>query len=428
MNTEHIFSTSLKESLLQISTVAHDEDIPEQKKAEKLIELSKPALELLDELIEDVGGTRRLLLEQLRGVIESGNWAVLPSPNDVQLSIDKIIRITVALNDVQKNLMADASEIFRTLMEIMRDMALKSKFEQGKQHIEEMEAVKKAAINRKAANEKQKSAELATSIAQCLGGIASLGGSVGSMVHAGKALGKAKDSTKSLIGSAKNEKGLLASDGKTLSMNSEPSVQKATSVPTTPSKPISQPKQSSVDGATNVSKHNPGPGAKADSHIDAPENNTDIPANTRNAPSSLQSDPSPINKGHKYLDTDEEDGSQETLNAIPTSRSDVSESKRVQSDIHLAKGNAGQSLAGALASLINSSGGTTSAVQKKEASDFQAEADTDQVMKETAGKRYQGEGDSANSMRDAIKAAIGTMSAIEQTSSSLGSLISRNSV
>jgi hypothetical protein len=215
MNGTIGISNSLRESLLQIAKTAHDETLSVQEKSEKIAKLSEPVLVLLEEKIRDVGGKRRALLNELRDMIQSGTWASLPEPADVSLTIEKINRISAAISDVKDRIAVDANELFREILEIMRKMMLESKFSQTTQHKLDINAAEAAKAEREIANKKQFSSELASAIAQGVGGLVGLAGAAVSVNSVKISATKAMNATE-LAGGIKNGKKIAVNHQKCL--------------------------------------------------------------------------------------------------------------------------------------------------------------------------------------------------------------------
>lgn len=392
-------SASLRDSLVQIAAAAHDKSLTPEDKAKKLSELAGPALIMLENMIENVGGTRRELLNEIRDMIESGTWAKLPDPRDVNLTLDKINRISAAISDVKEKLIADSSEIFRELLEIMREIMLENKFSQTVQHKLDIDAAKATADARKQANEKQLSGELGSSIAALVGGGISFAGSAVSLRSAFTAATTAKDATK-LAGGIK--------DGKAV-----------------PGK--------SLDALENK---------LATAKQDLSEVKSEIAAATErlNELNKLKK-PTKLQKAEKaalqqnlqsngVLEKKLNDAEVKFSLANDQYKTNFNEVERLRksADTKLAKANAWQALAGSINSVTNATGGISAASFKKQAADEQLIADAQNVNREVAQKMFQASADSASSARESLRSAMSMISAIEQTFSSMNSLLARNSV
>ncbi len=437
MSGEMAVSSSLRETLIQIATLANDENVADHAKEKRLSELAAPAIQMLEQVIDNVGGTRRKLLEQIKGIIQSDDWAVLPVPQDIAITLKKIDRISIAIADVQKNLMADSTEIFRELMEIMRKMMIESKFAQSANHKLDIEAANSAAAAKKAANEKQLSSDLASSIAQGIGGIISAAGAIVSIRSVGKAALKAKEAA-SLAGSlqknSENQKGILskldenleAADSNISELSKSKRTSRAASEMLTDSEnesgSINSNKKFSGDESINESSSDIGISEAESSSQKATSSSTEEISDMENESESIDNDDKILTKENNNKDV------QETENNDFNGQIEKIEELRKSSDIHLAMGNAWQSLAGGISGLTNSVGGIAAALEKQVVGSKQLDADRDAINREVAQKMYQAAADSANSAREGLRSAIGMISAIEQTFAGMGSLLARNSV
>ena len=392
-------SASLRESLVQIAAAAHDKNLTPEDKAKKLSDLAGPALIMLENMIENVGGTRRELLNEIRDMIESGTWAKLPDPHDVNLTLDKINRISAAISDVKEKLMADSSEIFRELLEIMREIMLENKVSQTVQHKLDIDAAKAAADARKQANEKQLSGELGSSIAALVGGGISFAGSVVSLRSAFTSATTAKDATK-LAGGIK--------DGKAVPGKSLDALENA----------VEKTKEKLSDVNSKISA--------ANERLNELGKLKKLTKSQRTEQSTLQNNL----KNGGTLQTEKVNAEQAFVQAKSDYKTkfDQVESLRKSADAKLAKANAWQALAGSINSVTNATGGISAGSFKKQAADEQQIADAQNVNREVAQKMFQASADSANSARESLRSAMNMISAIEQTFSSMNSLLARNSV
>ncbi len=392
-------SASLRDSLVQIAAAAHDKSLTPEDKAKKLSELAGPALIMLENMIENVGGTRRELLNEIRDMIESGTWAKLPDPRDVNLTLDKINRISAAISDVKEKLIADSSEIFRELLEIMREIMLENKFSQTVQHKLDIDAAKATADARKQANEKQLSGELGSSIAALVGGGISFAGSAVSLSSAFTAATTAKDATK-LAGGIK--------DGKAVPGKSLDALENKLA---TAKQDLSEVKSEIAAATERLSELNK---LKKPTKLQKAEK------------SALQQNLQSNGVLEKKLN-DAEVKFSLANDQYKTNFNEV-ERLRKSADTKLAKANAWQALAGSINSVTNATGGISAASFKKQAADEQLIADAQNVNREVAQKMYQASADSASSARESLRSAMSMISAIEQTFSSMNSLLARNSV
>ncbi len=392
-------SASLRDSLVQIAAAAHDKSLTPEDKAKKLSELAGPALIMLKNMIENVGVTLRELLNEIRDMIESGTWAKLPDPRDVNLTLDKINRISAAISDVKEKLIADSSEIFRELLEIMREIMLENKFSQTVQHKLDIDAAKAAADARKQANEKQLSGELGSSIAALVGGGISFAGSAVSLRSAFTAATTAKDATK-LAGGIK--------DGKAVPGKSLDALENKLA---TAKQDLSEVKSEIAAATERLNELNK---LKKPTKLQKAEK------------SALQQNLQSNGVLEKKLN-DAEVKFSLANDQYKTNFNEV-ERLRKSADTKLAKANAWQALAGSINSVTNATGGISAASFKKQSADEQLIADAQNVNREVAQKMYQASADSASSARESLRSAMSMISAIEQTFSSMNSLLARNSV
>ncbi len=392
-------SASLRDSLLQMAAAAHDKNLTPEDKAKKLSELAGPALVMLESMIENVGGTRRELLNEIREMIQSGTWAKLPETRDVKLTLDKINRISAAISDVREKLISDSNEIFRELLEIMREIMIENKFSQTVQHKRDIDAAEATAAARTRASLQQQSSELASSIAQGIGGLVSGIGALGSLRSAFKSAATAKQATEIAAG---------IKDGQKVAKKSLDALENATEK----AKDKLAQVKSKIELATE--------------QLNELEKSKSLTKSQKAKKASLQDD---LKIGGK-LQKDKLNAEKEFISAKSNYKAtfDEVESLRKSGDSELAIANAWQSLAGSIGSLSNSAGGISAATYKKYAADEQAKADVQGVNREVAQKMFQASSDSANSAREALRSAMTMISAIEQTFSSMNSLLARNSV
>lgn len=402
MSGEIGINYSLRESLMQIAKTADDATLSAQQKSEKLAEILEPTLVLLAEKISAYGGTRRILLDDLRDRIQSGDWASLPEPNDVALTIEKINQITAAINDVKDRIAVDASELFRELLEIMRKTMLENKFSQTDQHKLDINAAEIAKIQRGIANTKQKSSELASAITQGIGGVAGIAGAAVSINSVKASASKAMEATEHAAGVIKGQK----IKGKSLD-----DLENASESAKIKLADLNEQISSQKMELAHLKKLGAGKKLTASqkSRIKTLEEAVGKDGTLITKRTALEND---------FKDTKAE--YKDLVNKVETLRKD--------SDILTTRANAIQSLTSSIGSLVNSTGGIVAAMEKHASATAQQDVDQQNINREVAQKMYQAASDAAGSTREAIRSALSMISAIEQSRASLNSLLARNSV
>ncbi len=396
---------SLRDSLQQIANLADEENISAKEKAKRLGELSEPVLQLLETTIKEVGGTRRRLLEDLKGIIESGDWASLPTPVDIKLTMDKIDRISFSIQDAKNNLSVDAESILRILLEIMRKSMLENKFAQTQQHKADMDAAEAAKTARKNANLKQRNSELATAVAQGVAAVASISGaalSVNAAINSGLA---ARQATKL----AKGDK----AQGTKSIIRQEIDLQENQDI-------LKNYKEIKVDFERKLRDFKnlnlKGPNRRNQEE----ENYFKVLADKKQT---MEVRLENIKQKSDYLSQDIRKKN-ESYKKISNEISKLTKN----SEIETARANAYQAIGGAVGGLVNSIGGITSAMFKYDSGTEQGIAEQKAVEREVAQKMYQAAGESASSAKEGLRSAIQMISAIQQTLGNLNSLLARHSV
>ncbi len=396
-------SLSLHDSLRQITALADNKNIPLGEKSEKLSRLAEPVLQMLENTIKDVGGTRRQLLEGLKGIIQSGDWAKLPSPSNMDLTLDKLERIGFSIQDAKNNLTTDAESILRLLLEIMRKSMLENKFHQTIQHKMDIDAANAAKTARSNANNEQLSSDLASSIAQGVAAVAGLAGSAVSMWKSGASSLKAQKAVAIGLKNTADGKRSLARVEVDLA-NNKNELRKLRAELRDVKQEIAE-----FNKLTITKNRTPEQNTRLNELSQRNNNNlakiTSLDKECKNLETKIIAD----NKEHKKRDFN-------------------IRSETKDSDVLLAEGNAFQSLFGGISGLTNSLGGIASASEKFDAGTEQAKADQAGIEREVAQKMFQAAGESASSAKEGMRAAIGMISAIQQTLGNLGSTLAKNSV
>ena len=446
-------SFNLNESILRITGIAHNDNLAADEKQKQIAELAIPALQIIESASSDAGGGRKILLDQIRGLIEGRDWATLPTPKEISLTLEKINRITVAINDVQQSLIVDATEMFRELLDIMRKMLLENKFAQTAQYKMEMKAAEEAKIARTAANQAQYSAELGQAIAQIVGGVTSIVGSgfsISSIKKATKTANAAKDLSLGQVSKAGDGADAFSQAAKT-APKKIPGVDNIKSLDvadasstSTPKKKLTDADAISTDSAKTKSNANE---ATADANAKADvKSDVQVKANAKakleleakvevqmKADATADTDTGISNKTTDSGDSD--DASTLAADDDVLSNADVTPAMErkirtleKEADIEIAWANAYQSLGGATSSLVNSFGAVTAAVFKNNSNLFQQEAEQDGINKDAAEKMYQASAEGGNAAREGLRSVMQMITALEQSFSNMGSLLARNSV
>lgn len=143
----------------------------------------------IDSQLVNLRGSSAELAQKISEIIANKEWAQLPAPSDMEMTLARINEVATALSHVVDNVMTDIGEIFRVLMELNRKIMLDNRGAQVRSNQVSVAESKEAIKDREYAAYAQFGSEIASSVAQFA--MASL-----SLRGAAKSLGKTKDAVK----------------------------------------------------------------------------------------------------------------------------------------------------------------------------------------------------------------------------------------
>lgn len=180
---------STQASLLALSSAVQDaktNGVPDTE-VDKLAVSIKQKIE--SQLVS-LRGTSADLAEKVLQIINNKQWAELPAPKDLGMTLTRINEVSEALSQVVDNVMTDIGEIYRILSELSSQILLQNRNAQVLSNETSVKEAKNANQDRERAAWTSFGAELASSVAQFATATATLKGAT-------QSLGKIKDSVQS---------------------------------------------------------------------------------------------------------------------------------------------------------------------------------------------------------------------------------------
>lgn len=163
----------------------------------------------IDSHLVNLRGSSAEFAEKISDLIANKSWAELPSPAEMETTLEQINEVATALSQVMDNVMTDIGEIFRVLMELNRRIMLDNREAQVLSIKASVDEGKAAIADREHAAWTQFGAELASSIAQVVSGLCSMKGAAKSLGKVKEAVTASKEAHEMTVGKGDDRSGSL---------------------------------------------------------------------------------------------------------------------------------------------------------------------------------------------------------------------------
>ena len=185
-------SPALANQLASLSQAATDYASAPKKHSEPSSIAAKTLAEI-DAEMANLNVSSKKFAQTIKDLINSGDWAKLPPPKQINQRTSQLMAVNDAIRDVQKAIIADISSIMAVLLEIQRKAALAK----GEERIQERYATVVSAqaefANREKAAEEQRIGDMVQAGVQIATGVMSVVSSSVSICKLGSANKKTKE-------------------------------------------------------------------------------------------------------------------------------------------------------------------------------------------------------------------------------------------
>ncbi len=120
MKVEQI-SSELASQMMSMSEVSHDETLSDYQKGQKLQALKTATLERINTEFSSLTVISQSILDNIRTIIEREDWAKIPPPKSLSISLATASSVTLELQAIASNMLPDLQAFQRLFLEIMRD-------------------------------------------------------------------------------------------------------------------------------------------------------------------------------------------------------------------------------------------------------------------------------------------------------------------
>lgn len=155
----------MQASLMVLSRAVHDAHANGTPDSE-IEALAATIKHKIDSQLVHLRGSSTKLAEKISEIIANEEWAALPAPASLEMTLASINEVAAALAQVMDNIMTDIGEILRVLMEMNRKITLDNRDAQVKSNEISVKEANSAIKDRENATWIQFGAELASSVAQ----------------------------------------------------------------------------------------------------------------------------------------------------------------------------------------------------------------------------------------------------------------------
>lgn len=120
MKVEQI-SSELASQMMSMSEVSHDETLSDHQKAQKLQAMKTATLERINSEFSSLTVISQSILDNIRTIVEREDWAKIPPPKSLSISLATASSVTQELQSIASNMLPDLQAFQRLFLEIMRD-------------------------------------------------------------------------------------------------------------------------------------------------------------------------------------------------------------------------------------------------------------------------------------------------------------------
>jgi archaellum component FlaC len=120
MKVEQI-SSELASQMMSMSEVSHDETLSDHQKAQKLQAMKTTTLERINSEFSSLTVISQSILDNIRTIVEREDWAKIPPPKSLSISLATASSVTQELQSIASNMLPDLQAFQRLFLEIMRD-------------------------------------------------------------------------------------------------------------------------------------------------------------------------------------------------------------------------------------------------------------------------------------------------------------------
>ncbi len=210
MSIGQSMDASMQASLMVLSRAVHDAQANGTPDSE-IEALAATIKHKIDSQLVNLRGSSAELAEKMSEIIANKEWAELPAPASLEMTLASINEVAAALAHVTDNIMTDIAEIMRVLMELNRKITLDNRDAQVKSNEISVKEANAAIKDRENAAWIQFGAELASSVAQLATAATSLYGAKKSLQGTKDSMVASKNAYDMTVGKPGDKSGSLIS-------------------------------------------------------------------------------------------------------------------------------------------------------------------------------------------------------------------------
>lgn len=121
MKTQQV-SNELTEQLIQLTQIAHDESLTDLEKNQKLDSVKKSTLQKINEETNLVSFKARLIFENIKQIIQTEDWAKLPTSHQLSGELQTVRSMVSELNSIRDKVVPDLQALQTAFIESMLDL------------------------------------------------------------------------------------------------------------------------------------------------------------------------------------------------------------------------------------------------------------------------------------------------------------------
>jgi hypothetical protein len=114
-------SSELASQMMSMSEVSHDENLSDHQKAQKLQAMKTATLERINTEFSGLTVISQSILDNIRTIVEREDWAKIPPPKSLSISLATASSVTQQLQSIASNMLPDLQAFQRLFLDIMRD-------------------------------------------------------------------------------------------------------------------------------------------------------------------------------------------------------------------------------------------------------------------------------------------------------------------
>lgn len=210
MSIGQSMDASMQASLMVLSRAVHDAQAKGTPDSE-IESLAATIKHKIDSQLIHLRGSSAELAEKISEIITNKEWAELPAPAALEMTLASINEVAAALAQVTDHIMTDIGEIMRVLMELNRKITLDNRDAQVKSNEISVKEANAAIKDRENAAWIQFGAELASSVAQFATAAVSLYGAKKSLQGTKDSIVASKNAYDMTVGKPNDKSGSLIS-------------------------------------------------------------------------------------------------------------------------------------------------------------------------------------------------------------------------